>query len=102
MSILLKRGKKIVGNVSIKRKSHYLSVFYLSLVAIKEFKIKKPYDELNEEEEKKVRDFIRNLAIKKDLTNIEKIQEEIIKSFLDKESIKVLENNLDNIHSKFE
>lgn len=90
MSKIIIKGRKKVIALSVLNKTYYLNLFFVNAVMIEHLKIKKTFDDLNKEERKEVKRFLRNLVIREDRLSNTTIEESILASFLPKDAQNLL------------
>lgn len=94
MSKIILKGNKRVIALSVLNKTYYVNLYFVNAVGLKHFNTKSSFENLDEDIQIKIKQYIRDLVINNEHISNQSIEENILTSFLPKKLQKEL-NNID-------
>jgi hypothetical protein len=84
MSKVIIKGNKRVIALSILNKTYYVNLYFVNAVGLKHFNTKSSFENLEEDIQTKIKQYIRDLVINKEHISNQIIEENILSCFLPK------------------
>lgn len=92
MSKVITKGNKRVIAISILNKTYYINILFVNVVAIQYFNAKSSFENIDEDAQKNIKQYIRDLIIKDEHISNQLIEEKIFKNLLPKNLQKKLKS----------
>lgn len=92
MSKVIQRGNKKVIALSVLNTTYYVNIYFVNAVSLKHFNIKNSFENLDDDTQAKIKQYIRDLVINDKHISNQTIEERILLSLLPKKLQKELKS----------